>query len=171
MSLINCKLCGHQVSENATACPSCGHPIKKIVKTSSCGVILICLAVGIAVSALMFAIPNTTGPTANTEKKSSTVFLTATVSKIGSLIEITNKDTFDWTNIKLALNTKPSEPFTSGYTLKVAVIKAGETYTPEASEFAKSDGEKFNPSSYKLMNTSIMCDIPQGSGWHYGEWK
>lgn len=30
MALIQCPVCGKDVSENATACPHCGEPVKKV---------------------------------------------------------------------------------------------------------------------------------------------
>lgn len=37
MALKACKECGHQVSKNAAACPSCGNPIKKKNKRTEIG--------------------------------------------------------------------------------------------------------------------------------------
>jgi hypothetical protein len=44
MALIKCKECGNQISSDATACPSCGKPVKKTSATASG-----CLAVIIVV--------------------------------------------------------------------------------------------------------------------------
>ena len=35
MALVTCKECGHQVSDRAAACPSCGAPIAPVVFTPS----------------------------------------------------------------------------------------------------------------------------------------
>ena len=48
---------------------------------------------------------------------------------------------------------------------------AGETYTVGAMQFAKSDGEKFNPITHKPLNFSIWCDTPKGKGFYYGSWE
>jgi hypothetical protein len=81
---------------------------------------------------------------------------------------IENKDSFDWTNVKLEVNSKT---FSSGYILKVGRMAAGETYTVGVMQFAKSDGEKFNPFTHKPLNLSIWCDTPRGKGFYYGGWE
>ena len=35
MALVNCPECEHQVSDKASSCPNCGHPIKKVSKLST----------------------------------------------------------------------------------------------------------------------------------------
>ena len=99
---------------------------------------------------------------------SSTVDLKASVSFTGTQFVIENKDSFDWTNVKLEVNP---EGLSSGYVLKSGRMEAGETYTVGAMQFAKSDGEKFNPITHKPLNFSIWCDTPKGNGFYYGSWE
>lgn len=48
--LINCPMCGHQVSSKAPTCPNCGHKIYTNLDDTGCGkVILIVFAIVIAV--------------------------------------------------------------------------------------------------------------------------
>ena len=82
----------------------------------------------------------------------------------GTQFIITNKNDYDWTNVKMEIN---SGIIRSGYVLRANRIAAGRTYTVGASQFAKSDGERFNPFSHKLMNVTITCD---DWGFYYGEW-
>ena len=110
----------------------------------------------------------TGGSSSSSQSSSSTVDLNATVSFNGTQFVIANKDSFDWTNVKLEINSKT---FSSGYTLNTSVMKAGEVYTVGAMQFAKSDGEKFNPFTHKALNLSVWCDTPRGKGFYYGTWQ
>ncbi|MCK4751930.1 MAG: hypothetical protein KAS75_00685 [Planctomycetes bacterium] len=89
--------------------------------------------------------------------------LNASVEFTGSQFVIENKDSFDWTNVELKVN--------SDYVLKVRRMTAGEIYTVGAMQFAKSGGEKFNPFTHKALNFSIYCDTPSGMGFYYGGWE
>ena len=79
---------------------------------------------------------------------------------------ITNQDSFDWTNVKLKIN---SGLFQDGYVLTVPRLDAGETYTVGSMQFAKGDGTRFNPFTMKPQDFFIWCDTPQGNGsWSGG---
>lgn len=110
----------------------------------------------------------TGGSGASSGPSSSTVDLNATVSFNGTQFVISNRDSFDWTNVKLEVNSKT---FSSGYILKTSLMKAGQVYTVGAMQFANSDGEKFNPFTHKALNLSIWCDTPKGKGFYYGTWQ
>lgn len=104
----------------------------------------------------------------SSSSSSSTIHLNAGVTFSGTQFIIQNNDSFDWTNVKLEVNSKT---FSSGYILKSGRIAAGETYTVGAMQFANSDGEKFNPFSHKPLNFSIWCDTAKGKGLYYGSWE
>lgn len=108
------------------------------------------------------------GSSSSSSSSSSTIDLNASVRFSGTQFIIQNKDSFDWTNVKLEVNSKT---FSSGYILKSGRMTAGETYTVGALQFAKSDGEKFNPFTHKPLNFSIWCDTPKGKGFYYGSWE
>ena len=99
---------------------------------------------------------------------SGTVDLHAAVSFSGAQFVISNNDDFDWTEVKLEVN---SHGFTSGYTLHATRIAALETYTVGAMQFANSDGERFNPFTHKPQTFSVWCDTPNGKGSYYGGWN
>lgn len=99
---------------------------------------------------------------------SSTVRLNATVHFTGTQVVVKNKDSFNWSNVKLEVNPGL---VSGGYVLNVPTMKAGETYTVGALQFAKSDGERFNPFTHKPQKFSIWCDTPKGKGFYSGEWK
>ena len=67
---------------------------------------------------------------------------------------IQNKDSFDWIDVELEIN---SGVFSSGYILKVAQMKAGETYMVGMMQFAKPNGERLNPFSHKPQKITIFC--------------
>jgi hypothetical protein len=93
---------------------------------------------------------------------------TSSVDLSGSQFVITNNDSFDWANCKLEVNP---EFIGSGYKYEGASLRAGETYSVGALQFANGDGERFNPFTHKPQKFSISCDTPRGSGFYYGGWK
>lgn len=99
---------------------------------------------------------------------SSTVDLHTTVRFTGTQIVIDNKDPFDWTDVKLEINPGL---VSGGYALDVERMKAGETYTVGALQFANSDGERFNPFTHKPQKFTVSCNTPGGRGFYYGTWK
>jgi len=104
--------------------------------------------------------------TTRTTPKTTTVDLKTSVLFDGSQFIIVNLDDFDWTNVKLEVN---SSGFKSGYILNTKKMEAGHTYTVGAMQFTKGDGTRFNPFTMKPLNFSIWCDTPEGNGFYYGE--
>jgi len=91
--------------------------------------------------------------------------LDATVVFTGTQFVISNNNDFDWTNVKLEIN---SGLIRGGYTLRAGRMSAGQTYTVGAAQFSKADGERFNPFTHKVKNITITCD---DFGFYYAEWK
>lgn len=89
------------------------------------------------------------------------------VSFTGTQFVITNKDDFDWTNIKLEVNPRG---LSSGYTLRVDEMKAGTTYKVGAMQFTK-DGNRFSPRAKKVERFHIYCKTYDGYKSWIGEWK
>jgi len=126
-----------------------------------CLVIVILIVVGVITCSLI--------PGDKTEESSSsTIDLKASVKFDGAQFIITNNDNFNWTNIKFEIN---SGLLSGGYILRASQMGAGETYTVGALQFAKGDGEKFNPFTHKVQHISIFCDTPKGGGFWFGEFK
>lgn len=90
---------------------------------------------------------------------SSSNHLNATVSFSDTQFKIINNDTYDWTNTKLKVNDK--------YVLHAGTIKAGGIYIVGMAQFAKSDGERFNPFTMKVLNILISSN----EGAYYGQSK
>lgn len=101
--------------------------------------------------------------------KNSTIDLKASVNFTGTQFIIKNNDTFNYTNVKLEVN---SQGLKNGYILKTSILKAGESFTVGAAQFTKGDGTRFNPFTIKPKNLSIWCDTPSGKkGFYFGEWN
>lgn len=91
--------------------------------------------------------------------------LDTTVVFTGTQFVISNHNNFDWTNVKLEIN---SGIIRGGHTLRVGRMSAGQKYTVGAAQFSKSDGERFNPFTHKVKNITITCD---DFGFYYAEWQ
>ncbi len=94
--------------------------------------------------------------------------LGAAVRFTGTQFLISNNDAFIWSNCELEIN---GGIVRGGYQFTAPVIQAQSTSTVGAMQFAKSEGERFNPVSMKANSFSIACDTPQGKGHFFGEWK
>jgi hypothetical protein len=94
--------------------------------------------------------------------------LRATVDFNGTQFLVTNNDDFDWTDVKLEVN---SGLIRSGYVFKLSWMNAGATYTIVAMRFAKSDGTRFNSFTTKPQKFTILCDTPKGKGFWGGNWE
>ena len=195
MALKKCKECGHEVSTKAKACPNCG---ARIGRSSAAG----CLSLAV-ILVLVFVVwgracnksiertaevttPVPAGespPKKGTEpqrrtttrrdvgrKSSSVASLKASVHFTGTKFTITNNDVFDWTNVKMEIN---GGLIRGGHTLKHPVMAAGQTYTVGAMQFAKGDGERFNPFTMKPNKFDIYSRDDRGiaKGLWVGGWK
>lgn len=114
--------------------------------------------------------PTGVAPKAGNHQKggSSTVDLTARVRFTGNQIVVHNGDAFDWTNVKLEIN---SGLLSGGYVLNLPRMRAGEECSVGTMQFAKPNGERFNPFTHKPQKFTIWCDTMKGKGFYYGEWK
>lgn len=98
----------------------------------------------------------------------SYIDLNASVSFTGTQFVITNNDSFNWNDVELEIN---SGLLKGGYKLKAVLISAGQTYTVGALQFAKGDGERFNPITIKPQSLNIFCNTSKGRGFYSGKWE
>jgi hypothetical protein len=77
----------------------------------------------------------------------------------GVTLTIDNGDSFDWTSVKLTLN--------SSYTFTISSIAAGSFGVVGLGGFAQEDGTRFNPHTMKVVKLEICCS--QGSYTVYWE--
>ena len=103
------------------------------------------------------------------ETQPSYISLNASVEHTGTQFIIKNNDNFDWLNVKMEVNGRF---LSSGFILKTDRMEAGGTYTVGALQFAKKDGTRFNPVTYKPQKFDIDCDTPKGEkAFWTGSWE
>jgi len=140
--------------------------IEKEKKKSSLGTgCLVFLALFIIVYFIMF------NPFTSQKKETqpSSITLNASVGFIGTQFIIKNNDNFDWLNVKMEVN---GSLLKTGFIFETNRVKAGETYTIGTLQFAKKDGTRFNPFTYKPQEFDIVCDTPKGERAFYSSsWK
>jgi len=103
-------------------------------------------------------------PTKHT--KPSYVHLRALIEFDGAQFKIANNDSFDWTSVKMEINSKF---LSSGFVLRTPRLNAHNIYTVGAMQFAKKDGQKFNPYTHKVQTFVIRSDTPKGIGLYNGK--
>jgi len=103
------------------------------------------------------------------ETQPSIINLNASVRFTGTQFIIENNDNFDWLNVKMEVN---GSFLKSGFILETDRMEAGETYAVGALQFAKKDGTRFNPVTYKPQKFDISCDTPKGENAFWtGSWE
>ena len=120
---------------------------------------------------IIFAFIIFSGGDGENEKESqpSSIYLNASVRFTGTQFIIENNDNFDWLNVKMEVN---GSFLKSGFILKTDRMKAGETYTVGTLQFAKKDGTRFNPVTYKPQKFDISCDTLKGEDAFWaGGWE
>lgn len=169
---MKCPKCGRDNASDATFCNGCGSAFasaspqaaKNLSQNKAGGVG--CIA--FIVLAIIIG-------TCNSWKKDNDASspqkldakINASVRFTGTQFIITNNDSFDWTDVKMEIN---GGVFSGGYDLKHPVVKAGQTYTVGAMQFANSDGQRFNPIQMKAKKFSICGKTPNGLACYVGEW-
>jgi len=109
------------------------------------------------------------GGSSSTDTSSTVADLNAKVTLSGATLSVTNDDSFDWSEVKFELN---SQGLKSGYTYRVATVKAGQTVKLSLSDFTLGDGTRFNVLTTKPLNFGVWCKVPKGgNGSWYGGWK
>ncbi len=93
----------------------------------------------------------------------------ASVNIKGAQFDVTNESDFDWENITFSLN---KDGLSSGYSISHESLKQWETYIVNITEFADSDGVRFNLSTMKPLRFSIDVHNSLGqSGTYSGPLK
>lgn len=135
--------------------------------------VFVIVYVGIAVFVFVYAMVRGERPSRNERTVSATpqvkriTELEAAVRFNGTQFTITNRDAFDWTDVKLEVN---GGILSGGYELRQGRMQAGQTYTVGAMQFADSDGVRFNPFQMKPQKFVISADTPGGRAVYVGGW-
>ena len=66
------------------------------------------------------------------------------------LLTVQNNDSFAWKDCSATINQR----LFSGFDLHFGSIEPGQSATLEATEFTKHNGERFNPTAYKVQSLS-----------------
>lgn len=103
-----------------------------------------------------------------TKPRVKEVPLQAHVRFTGTQFIISNNDDYDWTNVKIEIN---SGVLRGGYEYKAQRLEAGHSYTIGAMQFTKGDGTRFNPITIKPKEVFISCDTPHGKRYYGGGWE
>jgi hypothetical protein len=99
---------------------------------------------------------------------SQNVGLNAEVTFDGTQFVISNKNNFDWTNVKVEVNGGVVFP---GFSYSIPQIAAEQTYTVSGVRFFKPDGSQFDPGTTKIQRFTISCDTPNGPGSWSSTWQ
>lgn len=175
MALEPCRECGTEVSTEAETCPNCGtpnptaKPQDKADKKKRVGIGCLVLAGLLVLMVILVPAGDGSGDgNGDTEEPSSDyVDLDGAVRFTGTQFILTNSDSFAWTDCTLDVN---GGVIRSGYTLHAPRIEPGETYAVGAMQFAKSGGERFNPTTMRPNRFGAECQTPEGVGFYTGEW-
>jgi hypothetical protein len=105
---------------------------------------------------------------ATCQSPSRNIGLNAAVTFDGAKFVISNRDNFDWTDVRVEVNGAVVLP---GFSYGIPKIAAEETYTVFANRFFKPDGSQFDPTTTKIQRFTIACDTPKGSGSWSSTWR
>jgi len=188
MGTEKCPFCGQEIEAGATKCFFCGAKLdeesiekrleelhyqecprsaRRIRRPVTLAVVVVGIVLGFV---LFYGIPGRRNPSPlERPSESSMVRLNARVTFAGARFVISNKDSFDWENVKLEV--VPAD-FGEPFCLAVTRIPAGGTYTVGVVEFRRNDGARFDPFSTKSERFRIRCDTPEKrSGSYLAGWK
>jgi hypothetical protein len=170
-----CPHCAEEILAAAVKCKHCGSKIKRPLTAAQMIVIL--------GAVILFAwygwfsdsssttvapyVPPPSPPTPVAEEPVSAPepthdlpSLSVKANMNGELISIKNTDGFAWQDCVAIINP-PLFSF-SKFRLKFGDLKAGHSTMVAASDFTKSDGERFNPITHEVQSLFITCTTPQG---------
>ena len=170
-----CPYCAEEVQAAALVCKHCGKEIpescrtqwKKEQNVGAVGALIVIIAI-VAFCGLSGWCSNGSDDSGTGSTEETTVTLNAAARVSSTQFIITNNDSWNWTNVTIELN---SGLLRGGYKYRANTIEHGKSITVGLANFAKNNGERFNPFSIKAQNVTITCDAPNDkSGFYYGEW-
>jgi hypothetical protein len=81
-------------------------------------------------------------------------------------IVVKNGDVFAWTSCTIELNGGVAR---SGWIQEIGRVGPGETVAGGLMAFTRSDGERFNPGAYAVVQVAVSCDTPRGRAYAFFE--
>lgn len=128
------------------------YPVRKsAARATALGAILV------ALSTFVLLAPACCGLGSSTEEW---IDVQARVQCSGTQFVITNQDGFDWNDAEFEINDT--------YTLRITRVPAGGKVSLNLRDFTKADGTRFNPFTAKVLNLTLVCKCPKGTG--FGSW-
>lgn len=157
-----CKHCQEEINKKAKRCPKCQGDLRGFVERHP---ILSFLGAIIILPFFLVAVMDTGTNDSNTEQISRRETLRANVRFTGTQFVISNLDDVDCLGSQMSVNGGLTK---GGYELNDYNLRAGETYTVGALQFADGNGNRFNPVQIKPQNFFIYCrgnNELQGAYW------
>ncbi len=96
---------------------------------------------------------------------SGSIYLNAQVKLRDRNFYITNKNNFNWENVKFIVNAGSSH---GNYEFDIKIIDSRKTYILKTTQFARKDEMHLNTSLVLAEDFTIMCDTPKGKGYWHG---
>ena len=78
-----------------------------------------------------------------------------------STLRLTNRDIFEWKDVRLVLNARAAH---EGYTFRLTRVPAETQVEFALASFTTSDGHPFDPRTTKAFLLSLEAETPQGRG-------
>jgi hypothetical protein len=101
--------------------------------------------------------------------------LKAYVRFTGTQFLIINKNQFNWTDVRIEINTDSSQNHylhettdPNAFMLMLPKMDIGEAYPIKVTQFRRDDGTKLDPVTTRPENIKIWSDTPHGRGFWYG---
>lgn len=102
------------------------------------------------------------------QRSSEPIDVRANVNITAGVVTVTNQSRLDWREVELDLNS-PSG-WSDGYTYEVERLPSGEEVEIPIREFTDSDGRRFNTSTHRPENFTIVAETSDGRAIWTGEW-
>ena len=144
MALTVCKECGHKISSQAAACPSCGAPIVHARRTNARLIVVI----SVIVVAVIVIVSNQSTSTGGKNPVKTSAALT------GSAVVITNLDDFTWSAVTVYVNGTPLDGYSAG---PYGPIVPNRQLSIPFTEFVRGD-LRFNAYQRKINQVIVSVD-------------
>ncbi|OGM12731.1 hypothetical protein A3A76_04430 [Candidatus Woesebacteria bacterium RIFCSPLOWO2_01_FULL_39_23] len=158
-----CPHCDKDISFRAKKCPYCQSDLRSWVNRHP--ILAFLSAIILLPFFLMIVVGSTTDTNESVEQTPRRESFRANVNFTGTQFVISNLDDVDCLGSQMSIN---GGLLKGGYELNDYNLRAGETYTVGALQFADDSGNRFNPLTTKPKTFYIYCrgnNELHGTGW------